>query len=44
MRWFLKDPSGRGRDQFVMYRGDSVGIYWNNEKDQPENIVERPFW
>jgi translation initiation factor 3 subunit B len=44
LRWFLKDPSGRGRDQFVMYRGDSVGVYWNNEKDQPETIVDRPFW
>lgn len=44
LRWFLKDPSGRGRDQFVMYRGESVGVYWNNEKDQPENIVERQHW
>ncbi|KAM5347600.1 hypothetical protein ACJ41O_007424 [Fusarium nematophilum] len=44
LRWFLKDPSGRGRDQFVMYRGDNVGVYWNNEKDQPENIVERQHW
>ncbi|KAJ4139648.1 Translation initiation factor 3 subunit b [Fusarium oxysporum] len=44
LRWFLKDPSGRGRDQFVMYKGESVGVYWNNEKDQPENIVERQHW
>ncbi|RSM16216.1 Eukaryotic translation initiation factor 3 subunit B [Fusarium ambrosium] len=21
-----------------------VGVYWNNEKDQPENIVERQHW
>lgn len=44
LRWYLKDPSGRGRDQFVMYRGDSVGVFWNNEKDQPENIVDRQHW
>ncbi|KAG5956484.1 Translation initiation factor 3 subunit b [Claviceps cyperi] len=44
LRWFMKDPSGRGRDQFVMYRGDNVGVFWNNEKDQPETIVERMHW
>lgn len=44
LRWWLKDPSGRGRDQFVMYRGDSVGVFWNNEKDQPENVVDRQHW
>lgn len=44
LRWWLKDPSGRGRDQFVMYRGESVGVFWNNEKDQPENIVDRQHW
>ncbi|QUC20987.1 uncharacterized protein UV8b_05228 [Ustilaginoidea virens] len=44
LRWFMKDPSGRGRDQFVMYRGDTVGVFWNNENDQPENIVDRQHW
>lgn len=44
LRSFMADPSGRGRDQFVMYRGDTVGVFWNNEKDQPENIVDRPHW
>ncbi|KAH7369468.1 eukaryotic translation initiation factor 3 [Plectosphaerella cucumerina] len=44
LRWWLKDPSGRGRDQFVMYRGDAVGVFWNNEKDQPENVVDRQHW
>lgn len=44
LRWWLKDPAGRGRDQFVMYRGDNVGVFWNNDKDQPENVVERPNW
>ncbi|SPQ24888.1 7ed1e325-e197-4fce-b218-bb767034f08e [Thermothielavioides terrestris] len=44
LRSFMADPSGRGRDQFVMFRGDSVGVFWNNEKDQPENIVDRQHW
>ncbi|KAL2019335.1 hypothetical protein VTK56DRAFT_9715 [Thermocarpiscus australiensis] len=44
LRWFLADPSGRGRDQFVMYRGETVGVFWNNEKDQPENLVDRQQW
>lgn len=44
LRWWLKDPAGRGRDQFVMYRGDNVGVFWNNEKDQPENVVDRQHW
>ncbi|KAI1758935.1 eukaryotic translation initiation factor 3 [Hypoxylon sp. FL1150] len=44
LRSFLADPSGRGRDQFAMYRGDHVGVFWNNEKDAPENIVDRQHW
>lgn len=44
LRSFLADPSGRGRDQFAMYRGDHVGVFWNNEKDIPENIVDRQHW
>ncbi|TDZ68219.1 Eukaryotic translation initiation factor 3 subunit B [Colletotrichum trifolii] len=44
LRSFMKDPSGRGRDQFVLYRGENVGVFWNNEKDQPENIVDRQNW
>ncbi|KAL2114864.1 hypothetical protein VTJ04DRAFT_10527 [Mycothermus thermophilus] len=44
LRWFMADPAGRGRDQFVMFRGDTVGVFWNNEKDQPENIVDRQHW
>jgi translation initiation factor 3 subunit B len=44
LRSFMADPSGRGRDQFVMYRGESVGVFWNNEKEQPENIVDRQHW
>ena len=44
LRSFLADPSGRGRDQFAMYRGESLGVFWNNDKDNPENIVDRPHW
>ncbi|KAK3690082.1 eukaryotic translation initiation factor 3 subunit B [Podospora appendiculata] len=44
LRSFLLDPSGRGRDQLVMYRGETVGVFWNNEKDPPENIVDRQHW
>lgn len=44
LRSWLADPAGRGRDQFVMYRGDTVGVFWNNEKDPPENVVDRQHW
>lgn len=44
LRSWLADPAGRGRDQFVMFRGDRVGVFWNNEKDAPENIVDRQLW
>lgn len=44
LRSFMADPSGRGRDQFVMYRGDHVAVCWNNEKDNPEYVVDRPNW
>ncbi|KAH6623748.1 eukaryotic translation initiation factor 3 subunit B [Chaetomium tenue] len=44
LRSFMADPSERGRDQFVMFRGETVGVFWNNEKDQPENIVDRQQW
>ncbi|KFY84826.1 hypothetical protein V500_08965 [Pseudogymnoascus sp. VKM F-4518 (FW-2643)] len=44
LRSWLADPAGRGRDQFVMFRGDNVGVFWNNERDAPENIVDRAHW
>ncbi|KAJ4414986.1 Translation initiation factor 3 subunit b [Neurospora sp. IMI 360204] len=44
LRSFMADPSGRGRDQFIMFRGESVGVFWNNEKEIPENIVDRQHW
>lgn len=42
LRWWLADPNAR--DQFVMFRGDNVGVYWNNKKDPPETIVDRKHW
>ena len=42
LRWWLGDPNGR--DQFVMYRGESVGVFWNKKKDPPENVVDRQGW
>lgn len=42
MRSWLGDPNGR--DQFVMFRGDNVGVFWNNKKDPPEPIVDRKHW
>lgn len=32
------------RDQFVMYRGDNVGVYWNEKEDAPKNEVDRQHW
>lgn len=32
------------RDQFVMYRGDNVGVFWNKKKDPPESVVDRQMW
>ncbi|KAA8576688.1 hypothetical protein EYC84_006765 [Monilinia fructicola] len=40
----LKLKTGRGRDQFVMYKDDRVQVLWNNEKDAPESIVDRQHW
>ncbi|KKA30734.1 hypothetical protein TD95_003502 [Thielaviopsis punctulata] len=44
LRSFMADPSERGRDQIVMQHGDQVGIFWNNGKENPENIVTRQNW
>ena len=46
LRWWIGDePNGmNSRDQFVMYRGDNVGIFWNKKREPPENIVDRQFW
>ncbi|KAI9739769.1 MAG: Translation initiation factor 3 subunit b [Cirrosporium novae-zelandiae] len=42
LRWWLEEPGAR--DQFVMYRGDNVGVFWNRKKDPPESIVDRHRW
>ncbi|KAL8856627.1 MAG: hypothetical protein Q9178_006783 [Gyalolechia marmorata] len=42
LRWWLGDPNGK--DQFVMYRGESVGVFWNKKKDPPEKIIDRESW
>lgn len=42
LRSWLGDPAAR--DQFAMYRGDKVGVFWNMKKDPPENVVDRDHW
>jgi translation initiation factor 3 subunit B len=42
LRWWLGDHEGR--DQFVMYRGENVGVFWNEKEDQPEPVVDRQAW
>ncbi len=46
LRWWVgEEPHGvNARDQFVMYRGDNVGVFWNKKKDPPELIVDRQHW
>lgn len=31
----------QARDQFVMYRGDDVSIFWNRKTDAPEHVYSR---
>ncbi|KAF2222064.1 eukaryotic translation initiation factor eIF2A-domain-containing protein [Elsinoe ampelina] len=42
LRWWLSDTDGR--DQFVVYRGDNVGVYWNERDETPDPIVDRQHW
>lgn len=42
LRSWLADPAAR--DQFVMYRGDNVGVFWNKKKEAPEPVVDREHW
>lgn len=42
LRWWLADSEGR--DQFVMYRGDNVGVFWNERDSAPEQVVDRQHW
>ena len=42
LRWWLGDDSAR--DQFAMYRAETVGVFWNRKKENPENAVDRLSW
>jgi translation initiation factor 3 subunit B len=42
LRWWLGEPNSR--DQFVMYRGEQVGVFWNRKKENPEMVVDRQNW
>lgn len=42
LRSWLGDPNAR--DQFAMFRGERVGVFWNNKKDDPEPVVDRQHW
>lgn len=42
LRWWLGDHEGR--DQFVMFASDNVGVYWNQRDEEPDNIVDRVHW
>ncbi|KAG9785678.1 translation initiation factor eIF-3b, partial [Aureobasidium melanogenum] len=42
LRSWLFDPAAR--DQFAMFRGDNVGVFWNNKRDPPEPVVDRKHW
>ncbi|KAF2499645.1 eukaryotic translation initiation factor-like protein 3 subunit B [Lophium mytilinum] len=42
LRSWLGDMEAR--DQMVMYRGDKVGVFWNDKEDQPEQVVDRDNW
>lgn len=43
LREWLQDPAGR--DQFVLHKGDMVGVFWNRKKEQPEPAEEpRAHW
>ncbi|CAO3590975.1 unnamed protein product [Absidia cylindrospora] len=34
----------QARDQFVMYRGDDVSIFWNRKSEEPEHVHTRQNW
>lgn len=42
LRSWLSDPNAR--DQFALFRGEKVGVFWNNKSNPPENVVDRPHW
>jgi translation initiation factor 3 subunit B len=42
LRWWLSDT--QSRDQYVMYRDNQVGVFWNEKEDPPESVVDRNHW
>ncbi|CAG8519052.1 20482_t:CDS:10 [Gigaspora rosea] len=42
LRSWLTDP--QARDQFVLYRGDVVSIFWNKKTEPPEEVHKRMNW
>jgi len=42
LRSWLAEPNAR--DQMIMFRGDSVGVFLNRKKDAPEQVVDRVHW
>ncbi|KAI8391263.1 eukaryotic translation initiation factor eIF2A-domain-containing protein [Radiomyces spectabilis] len=42
LRSWLADE--QARDQFVMYRGDDVSIFWNRKTENPEHVYSRTNW
>src|SRR4051812_5491199 len=42
LRWWLGDT--QCRDQYVMYRDNQVGVFWNEKEDPPESVVDRNHW
>lgn len=38
LKSWLQDEAGR--DQFILHKGDTVGVFWNKKKDNPELAVE----
>lgn len=42
LRSWLGDASAR--DQFALFRGEKVGVFWNNKGNEPENVVDRAHW
>ncbi|KAF2200132.1 eukaryotic translation initiation factor 3 subunit B [Delitschia confertaspora ATCC 74209] len=42
LRSWLGDVDAR--DQMVLYRGDKVGVFWNEKEDAPDVVVDRENW
>ena len=42
LKYWLGDE--KARDQFMVYKGDSVGIYYNNKAEKPDLDHSRNNW